>query len=161
MGYRVRGLFVEGDATYRARVCSLVDGKIDLEESDSLEKATLLLSQGLEIDFVLVDWECVERGGLSALNNLRKATRKPIVILSSEDLQPDELFGARSNGVVAYVSKREIEEIERQRICAKSPDSYPPRLALQLIDVATADTDKEVKTSLINFDAAISKLREK
>lgn len=159
--YMVRGLFIDRDAAYRARVGKLVEGKIDLTEVDSFEDAVKRLQSGLEVDFVLVDWECVEKNGLVALDDLRRMTRKPIVILSGKDLEPSELYDAMESGVVAYVYKREIEEIEKQRTYAKSPESCPPRLALQLIDAATKDAKKDVETSLINFDAAISKLREK
>jgi CheY-like chemotaxis protein len=79
----VRLLLIDDNAQLR-RVMQLFFGcrGVIVEEADSGDAAEELLSNGVEVDAVLLDFSLPRRDGLSMLPVLRRLTRAPIILLT-------------------------------------------------------------------------------
>jgi len=161
-GYRVRGLFIENNPVFRRWVNDLVGSKIEFIEAENFQEALELLSGSLHVDFILVDWEMLNSNGLDSLQNIQKASGKPIILLTGRDLSEQESSLAVSHGVVELLRKEEIqkrcEELEASRPTLKLETTRP--LVRDVIDAIASTTGQDIEASLHKLDMALLKLKE-
>lgn len=97
----MRLLVIDDNAQLR-RIMQLFFGcrGVDVEEAESGEAAEDLLSSGVDVDAVLLDFSLPHRDGLSMLPVLRRLTRAPIILLTG-NTRAVEMYEDRFDAVLA------------------------------------------------------------